>query len=201
MQADAGFHEFNQAGRRARIKLPAWEGLGVGFPLIVLIKQRNPPFAHSKRGKPTPTPPKRGIGRRANAFDDGINFVAVAQRVGMAFQDDRDRAFRRHRAVRMLGLRREQRPKIAVHVHRADNRLIDGFGLQKAHGGIQRLQAGIFFAGNRDARAADLEFAGDAAGDDPAERADGAVGGQRRAKGVAQRDNPRLQFFVRQVQT
>ncbi|GAK52906.1 hypothetical protein U14_04163 [Candidatus Moduliflexus flocculans] len=123
MQAEADRRKIRQTGRRAEIRIPPLPGGGRGG-LLSLI---------AVHGRTHPSPSQEGnLCLRtcyAHLFDHGVNLAAVAFRVIEALENHGDRTFRRNAEIRIFSERREPRANVAVHIHCADNCLIEQAGL------------------------------------------------------------------------
>ncbi len=88
----------------------------------------------------------------------------------------------------------------AGQVDRADDRLVDLSLAEQADRDVEGAGSRGLFAGDREARAADPELAGDPAGDEPAERPHRPVGRQRRTGRIAEACDPVFEGIALQVQ-
>ena len=81
-----------------------------------------------------------------------------------------------------------------------DQGMIELLVLQGAHAGLQRADAGSLLSLQGVGGSPDAKFAGESAGDDPAEGAHGAIGIQGRSGGVAQGVNPVRELFLVEIE-
>ena len=133
--------------------------------------------------------PDRSAGDRFGVADDGIDAVAVAQSVVQAFQNQGGRALARWGRPGHL-VRREHGTHVSRQIDGTDDGRIELFLLQPARCDLQCLGSRCLVAGDRKARPADPELAGNPAGHQPAQRAHRPVRGQRRTDRLPQRIDP-----------
>ena len=143
--------------------------------------------------------PDRSAGDRFGVADDGIDAVAVAQSVVQALQNQGGRALTRWGRPGHL-VRREHGAHVSRQIDRTDDGRIEFFQLQPARCDLQRLCSRCLVAGDRKARPADPELAGNPAGHQPAQRAHRPVRGERRTDRLPQRIDPALQLRLGKAQ-
>ena len=152
--------------------------------------------------------------RCTDAADQRVDPVAVALRVRKALEHDARCSFsgdgavgigieRSRRAGARIGanrVARQQRAQVAVQIHGSGERHVQFASPQRARGNFNRAQSGGVLAAHGMAGPADMEFPRDAAGDDAAQCAQCAVGGQRRACPFAEMRYPLLGARVARIE-
>ena len=124
-----------------------------------------------------------------------VDARARAMSVLQPSQHEADRA-----VLRFVFRRANEKANIARQIDRADDRAIQLASLQHADRDTKRDTARVASRRNREAGAADIELAGQTAGDDAAEVAHHAVRCERRAGGVLELLRPLSEFVRREVE-